>query len=88
MDTEEIIREAEIRRYFAGYIIPRIEGDGGFVEIDGVDADTIRLTCRGECAKCSMLDRSVDWIAEMLLHDTGLNANIEYKRHPPYWEEV
>ena len=25
---------------------------------------------------------------KMLLRDTGLNADIEYKRQPPYWEEV
>ncbi len=86
MDTEEIIREAEIKRYFAGYIIPRIEGDGGFVTVDGVSGDTIRLTFRGECAKCSMLARSVDWIAEMLLRDMELNVNIEYTLRPPYWE--
>ena len=87
MEAEEIIREAEIRQYFAEYIIPRIEGDGGFVEIVGITEDVIRLIFRGECAKCSMLGRSVDWIAETLLRDTGLSPSIEYDRRPPYWED-
>ena len=74
--------------YLNDRVIPRIEGDGGYMEVTGFDGGVLSVVFRGECSKCGKLDRLVEWIENMILHDLGIGVKIEYTRRRPYFQEV
>ena len=74
-----------VREYVETQLQPRLQADGGWVEVIGCDGDRLRLRFRGECAKCMILDRCVDWIRDMLLRDLGAVPVIEYERKKAYF---
>ena len=54
----------DIETYIKKIIRPKIQGDGGEVEFESLSEDgTLTLIFRGECSKCLILNRCVDWIA-------------------------
>ena len=58
----------DIETYIKKIIRPKIQGDGGEVEFESLSEDgTLTLIFRGECSKCLILNRCVDWIAEEVL---------------------
>ena len=63
----------DIETYIKKIIRPKIQGDGGEVEFESLSEDgTLTLIFRGECSKCLILNRCVDWIAEEVLKNTSL----------------
>lgn len=53
----------DIETYIKKIIRPKIQGDGGEVEFESLSDDgTLTLIFRGECSKCLILNRCVDWI--------------------------
>lgn len=62
----------DIETYIKKIIRPKIQGDGGEVEFESLSDDgTLTLIFRGECSKCLILNRCVDWIAEEVLKNTS-----------------
>ena len=54
----------DIETYIKKIIRPKIQGDGGEVEFESLSEDgTLTLIFRGECSKCLILNRCVDWRA-------------------------
>ena len=67
-------------------IRPKIQGDGGEVEFESLSDDgTLTLIFRGECSKCLILNRCVDWIAEEVLKNTSKLVKIKAVRKKPYF---
>lgn len=82
----------DIETYIKKIIRPKIQGDGGEVEFESLSDDgTLTLIFRGECSKCLILNRCVDWIAEEVLKNTSKLVKIKAVRKKPYfwdnWEE-
>lgn len=76
----------DIETYIKKIIRPKIQGDGGEVEFESLSDDgTLTLICRGECSKCLILNRCVDWIAEEVLKNTGKLVKIKAVRKKPYF---
>lgn len=76
----------DIETYIKKIIRPKIQGDGGEVEFESLsDAGTLTLIFRGECSKCLILNRCVDWIAEEVLKNTGKVVKIKAVRKKPYF---
>lgn len=76
----------DIETYIKKIIRPRIQGDGGEVEFESLSEDgTLTLIFRGECSKCLILNRCVDWIAEEVLKNTGKLVKIKAVRKKPYF---
>lgn len=76
----------DIETYIKKIIRPKIQGDGGEVEFESLSEDgTLTLIFRGECSKCLILNRCVDWIAEEVLKNTGKLVKIEAVRKKPYF---
>ena len=66
--------------------IRKIQGDGGEVEFESLSEDgTLTLIFRGECSKCLILNRCVDWIAEEVLKNTSKLVKIKAIRKKPYF---
>lgn len=76
----------DIETYIKKIIRPKIQGDGGEVEFESLSKDgTLTLIFRGECSKCLILNRCVDWIAEEVLKNTGKLVKIKAVRKKPYF---
>ncbi|MCI5796648.1 MAG: NifU family protein [Ruminococcus sp.] len=80
------IMGTDIETYIKKIIRPKIQGDGGEVEFESLSEDgTLTLIFRGECSKCLILNRCVDWIAEEVLKNTGKSVKIKAVRKKPYF---
>lgn len=76
----------DIETYIKKIIRPKIQGDGGEVEFESLSEDgTLTLIFRGECSKCLILNRCVDWIAEEVLKNTIKLVKIKAVRKKPYF---
>lgn len=76
----------DIETYIKKIIRPKIQGDGGEVEFESLSEDgTLTLIFRGECSKCLILNRCVDWIVEEVLKNTGKLVKIKAVRKKPYF---
>lgn len=76
----------DIETYIKKIIRPKIQGDGGEVEFESLPEDgTLTLIFRGECSKCLILNRCVDWITEEVLKNTGKLVKIKAVRKKPYF---
>ena len=76
----------DIETYIKKIIRPKIQGDGGEVEFESLSEDgTLTLIFRGECSKCLILNRCVDWITEEVLKNTGKLVKIKAVRKKPYF---
>lgn len=76
----------DIETYIKKIIRPKIQGDGGEVEFESLSDDgTLTLIFRGECSKCLILNRCVDWIAEEVLKNTSKLVIIKAVRKKPYF---
>lgn len=78
----------DIETYIKKIIRPKIQGDGGEVEFESLSEDgTLTLIFRGECSKCLILNRCVDWIAEEVLKNTSKLVKIKAVRKKPcFWD--
>lgn len=76
----------DIETYIKKIIRPKIQGDSGEVEFESLSEDgTLTLIFRGECSKCLILNRCVDWIAEEVLKNTSKLVKIKAVRKKPYF---
>lgn len=76
----------DIETYIKKIIRPKIQGDGGEVVFESLSEDgTLTLIFRGECSKCLILNRCVDWIAEEVLKNTSKLVKIKAVRKKPYF---
>ncbi len=77
-----------MKDYIENKIAPRIQGDGGWVEFISYENDTLCLRFRGECSKCTILNRCCDWICEEIKRDLKKDVKIEAKRVKPFFWDV
>lgn len=77
-----------VKEYVEKYLAPRIMGDGGWVEFVSFENGVLSLIFRGECSKCIVLDRCLDWMKEEIRRDLGLEVKIEGKRIKPFFWDV
>ena len=76
----------DIETYIKKIIRPKIQGDGGEVEFESLSEDgMLTLIFRGECSKCLILNRCVDWITEEVLKNTSKLVKIKAVRKKPYF---
>ena len=68
-------------------LAPRLQGDGGWVEIEAASDGALTLVFRGECSKCLILDRCVSWIEEQLKNEFGREYKVTpIRKKPFFWD--
>ena len=77
-----------MQEYVERYLAPRIQGDGGWVEVVSLEGDELKLIFRGECSKCPILNRCTAWMEEMIRKDKGQNVRIVPVRIKPYFQDT
>ena len=74
-----------LKDYIDNVICPKLQGDGGEIIYLKESEDCVNVAFRGECSKCLILDRCVDWIREEILRETGRTVRISYVREKPFF---
>lgn len=60
-----------MKEYIENVLAPKLQGDGGWVEFVSYENKKLTLIFRGECSKCLILNRCVDWIAQQIKEAKG-----------------
>ncbi|MBQ3889353.1 MAG: NifU family protein [Clostridia bacterium] len=77
-----------MEEYINTVLRPLLQGDGGELEVDRVEGDTVFVTLRGECSKCDVADRCLEWCKQKILTDRGERVTFVATRKKPYfWEK-
>lgn len=74
-----------MKEYIENVLAPRLQGDGGWVEFVSLEGERLTLIFRGECSKCTILDRCADWIQQKILEDRGETVTVEAVRKKPFF---
>lgn len=74
-----------MENYICNVISPRVRGDGGWVEFVSYEDCCLTLLFRGECSKCIILDRCLDWIRQEIKRDLKEDVTIKAVRKKPFF---
>lgn len=66
-------------------IAPKIQGDGGWIEISSCEGSRVCLDLRGECSKCSVAVKCMDWVIQEVKKDLKMEITIEIERKKPFF---
>ncbi|MCM1284580.1 MAG: NifU family protein [Acetobacter sp.] len=78
----------KIQTYVENVLQPKLQGDGGWVEFVSLEGNELNLIFRGECSKCLILHRCVEWIEEQIKNDLKKTVKINAIRKKPYFQDV
>ena len=65
-----------MKEYIENVLAPKLQGDGGWVDFVSYENNKLTLIFRGECSKCLILNRCVDWIAQQIKEAKGETVEI------------
>lgn len=77
-----------MKNYVENVLAPKLQGDGGWVEFVSLDNGELTLVFRGECSKCLILHRCVEWIEGEIKRDLKKNVKVIAIRKKPYFQDV
>ncbi len=77
-----------VQKYIEDVLAPKLQGDGGWIEFVSLEEDTLTVIFRGECSKCLILHRCVEWIESEINRDLRKNIKINAIRKKPYFQDV
>ena len=78
-----------MREFIEKVLAPRISGDGGWVEFVSYKEGELTLIFRGECSKCMILDRCLDWIRQQAREKLGEEIRIiPVRKKPFFWDNT
>lgn len=74
-----------MENYVKNVLAPKLQGDGGWIDFVSFEFGVLTVIFRGECSKCLILDRCVNWIKQEIKRDLGIECEIEYVRKKPFF---
>ena len=77
-----------MKNYVENILAPKLQGDGGWVEFVSLENGELTLVFRGECSKCLILNRCVDWIESEIKRDLKKEVKVVAIRKRPYFQDV
>lgn len=78
----------KVKDYVENILQPKIQGDGGWIEFVSFEDDVLTVIFRGECSKCLILHRCVQWIESEIKRDLNENVKVNAIRRKPYFQDV
>ena len=63
--------DERLKKYVDEVIAPKLQGDGGFIDLTGTDGNVLHVRLQGECSKCAIVPRCMSWIEEEIKRDLG-----------------
>lgn len=78
----------KVQTYVENILLPKLQGDGGWVEFVSLEGSELTLIFRGECSKCLILNRCTDWIEEQIKKDLNKTVKVTAIRKKPYFQDM
>lgn len=78
----------KVKSYVENILQPKIQGDGGWIEFVSLEDDVLTVIFRGECSKCLILHRCVEWIESEIKRDLNKTVKVNAIRKKPYFQDV
>jgi len=78
----------KVQSYVETVLQPKLQGDGGWIEFVSFEDDVLTVIFRGECSKCLILHRCVEWIESEIKKDLKKTVKIKAIRKKPYFQDV
>lgn len=78
----------KIKNYVENVLQPKIQGDGGWVEFVSFEKGELTLIFRGECSKCLILHRCVEWIEQQIKTELNKTVKVVAVRKKPYFQDI
>ena len=76
-----------MKEFIETVLAPKLQGDGGWVEYVSYEDGRLTLIFRGECSKCLILNRCVEWIAQQIKETLGETVTIiPVRKKPFFWD--
>ncbi|MBN2221442.1 MAG: NifU family protein [Vallitaleaceae bacterium] len=77
-----------MKGYIEKVIAPKVQGDGGWIEyVNYIDQHlTVRL--RGECSKCIIAPRCMDWVKAEVKRELGEEIELTMIRVKPFFWDL
>ncbi len=76
-----------MEKYINEYIRPRLQGDGGEITFVKQEGNEVTVLLQGECSKCLILHRCLEWIEERIENDMGQTVKVIGIRKKPYFQD-
>ncbi len=77
-----------MKEYIERAIMPRLQGDGGWLDVLSENDNVLQVQLQGECSKCNIADRCMDWICQEIKRDLGKDVTIKYRRKKPFFWDM
>ncbi len=77
-----------MENYINTVIKPKLQGDGGEIDYVSYEKSVLTVLLQGECSKCLIVERCLDWIAYEIKRDLGVEISVKAIRKKPYfWDK-
>ena len=77
-----------MEEYIKEIIAPKMQGDGGWIDFISYDNNELEVMLQGECSKCFVADRCMNWIKNEILRDLGREVKIVPVRKKPFFWDI
>lgn len=78
----------KVQSYVENILQPKLQGDGGWIEFVSLEENVLTVVFRGECSKCLILHRCVEWIESEIKRDLKKTVKVNAVRKKPYFQDV
>lgn len=78
----------KIQSYVENVLQPKLQGDGGWIEYVSLEDNILTVIFRGECSKCLILHRCVEWIESEIKRDLKKTVKVHAIRKKPYFQDM
>ena len=77
-----------MEEYINTVIKPKLQGDGGEIDFVSFENGVLTVLLQGECSKCLIVERCLDWIKGEAKRDLGVECKIHANKQKPFfWDK-
>ena len=77
-----------MEEYINTVIKPKLQGDGGEIDFVSFENGVLTVLLQGECSKCLIVERCLDWIKGEIKRDLVVECKIHAnKKKPFFWDK-
>lgn len=81
--------EETMEEYIRDVIAPKLQGDGGWIDYISYEQGNLKVMLQGECSKCNIASRCMDWIKAEVKKDFGEEIQIiPIRKKPFFWDNT